>query len=340
MGSNEIQNILTTLAHGRDLGADDAERAFQIIMNGGATPGQMGAFLMGLRAKGETVEEITAGATVLRAKAATFSAPAHAIDTCGTGGDMQRTYNISTAAAIVIAACGVPVAKHGNRSISSASGSSDILRALDVKVDASPEISAQALEQCNLCFLMAPNYHSAMRHVGPVRQELGLRTIFNLLGPLANPAKVTHQILGVYDKQWVEPLAHVLKNLGAKHAWVVHGMDGMDEITTTADTYVAELKDGNIRSFTISPDTYGIERADPTELKGQDAEYNAKALRRLLGGEHGAYRDIVLLNAAAGLIIGGKAEDMEQGIAIATEAIDSGAAQQVITQLARITSAE
>lgn len=337
MGTNEIQNTLTHLANREDLTHEQARQAFQIIMNGGATPAQMGAFLMGLRQKGETVVEITAGAEVLRAKAATFTAPDGAIDTCGTGGDMQRTYNISTAAAIVAAGAGAKVAKHGNRSISSASGSSDVLTALEVKVDATPEVSAHALEQCNLCFLMAPNYHSAMRHVAPVRLELGLRTIFNLLGPLANPAKVKRQILGVYDKKWLEPLAQVLKNLGSTHAWVVHGADGMDEITTTAETYVAELKDGEIRSFTLTPEEFGIARATSEALRGQDAEYNAEALNELLNGKPGAYRDIVLLNAAAALVVAGKAMDMPEGLKLAAHAIDSGDARRTLGQLSSIT---
>lgn len=337
MGTNEIQNILMRLANRSDLNYEEAERAFQIIMNGGATPGQMGAFLMGLRQKGETVEEITAGASVLRSKSATFDAPPDAIDTCGTGGDMRHTYNISTAAAIVAAACGVTVVKHGNRSISSASGSSDVLSALGVKIDARPELSARALATCNLCFLMAPNYHSAMRHVGPVRLELGLRTIFNLLGPLANPAKVTRQIIGVYDRKWVEPMAHVLRNLGSVHAWVVHGADGMDEITTTDETCVAELKDGAIRHFTITPEAYGIPRADAAALKGKDAEYNAEAMKELLRGVPGAYRDIVVLNAAAALIVAGKADALEAGIALAAQAIDCGDARRTLGQLASIT---
>lgn len=338
MGTNEIQNILTRLANREELSYEEGERAFQIIMNGGATPGQMGAFLMGLRQKGETVTEITAGAQVLRAKSAAFTAPEGAIDTCGTGGDMRHTYNISTASAIVAAGCGVKVAKHGNRSISSASGSSDVLTALEVKVDASAEVSARALEQCNLCFLMAPNYHSAMRHVAPVRIELGLRTIFNLLGPLANPARVKRQILGVYDRKWVEPMAQVLKNLGSVHAWVVHGADGMDEITTTAETHVAELKDGDIRSFTLTPEAFGIARAAPEALKGQDAEYNAEALKKLLSGQPGAYRDIVLMNASAALIVAGKAADMKEGLAKAAQSIDSGDAMRVLGQLSSITS--
>lgn len=340
MGSNEIQNILTHLANRENLTREQAQHAFQIIMNGGATPAQMGAFLMGLRQKGETVEEITAGAEVLRAKAATFTAPEGAIDTCGTGGDMQRTFNISTAAAIVVAACGVKVAKHGNRSISSASGSSDVLTVLGVNVEASPEQSARALAECGICFLMAPKYHSAMRHVAPVRLELGLRTIFNLLGPLANPARVKRQLLGVYDQKWLVPLAEVLKNLGSTHAWVVCGADGMDEITTTDITHIAELRDGEVTTFTLAPEDFGIERVEPAALKGGDANQNARALSALLSGQSGTYRDIVLLNAAAALIVAGKAATLPEGITLAAHAIDSGTARLTLGQLSTITSAK
>ncbi len=336
MGANEIQNILTELAFGRDLSQNMAEHAFQIIMNGGATPAQMGAFLMGLRQKGETVQEITAGAQVLRHKSLSFTAPSGTIDTCGTGGDMRRTLNISTAAAIVTAAAGVKVAKHGNRSVSSASGSADVLQALGVQITADMATSQRALAECNICFLMAPHYHAAMRHIAPVRLELGLRTVFNLLGPLANPAQVKRQILGVYGKEWLVPLAQVLQNLGSEHAWIVHGGDGMDEITTTAETYIAELKNGEIHEFIITPEEFGIKRAQDEDLRGQDAEYNAEALGKLLAGEKNAYRDIVLLNAAAALIVGGKVEDMTTGIKMAEDMLDSGKARHTLAQLTMI----
>ena len=338
MGSNTLQNILIPLTKGEDLSRDMAEKAFQIIMNGGATPAQIGAFLMGLRIKGESIDEITAGAHVLRNKAATLNAPEGAIDTCGTGGDMKRTLNISTAVAIVVAGCGVPVAKHGNRSISSASGSSDVLGALGVNITADAATSERALTECNLCFMMAPLYHKAVRHVADVRVELGLRTIFNLLGPLANPAGTKRQIVGVYDKKWCTPLAHVLDNLGAEHAWVVAGDDGMDEITTTTTSHVTEIKNGKIREFSINPTDYGIKNVTEEALRGEDGEYNAKALSTLLSGEQGAYRDIVLLNSAAALIISGKCDDIEAGLALAAKSIDSRKALQTLSALTAITA--
>lgn len=338
MGSNTIQDILTTLAKGEDLPREDAEKAFQIIMNGGATPAQIGAFLIGLRIKGETVDEITAGAHILRSKAATLSAAENAIDTCGTGGDMKYTLNISTAVAIVVAGCGVPVAKHGNRSISSASGSSDVLKSLGVNITADAETSERALKECNLCFMMAPLYHKAVRHVADVRVELGLRTIFNLLGPLANPAGTKRQIVGVYDRKWCAPLAHVLQNLGATHAWVVSGDDGMDEITTTTTSHIVELKDGTIREFSLDPADYGIEYITEMDLRGEDGEYNAKAMSKLLSGEKGAYRDIVLLNSAAALIIAGKCDSIEDGLLLAAKSIDSRKAIQTLGALKEITS--
>lgn len=337
MGSNEIQNILTELACGRDLSQDMAERAFQILMSGGATPSQMGAFLMGLRQKGETIDEITAGARVLRHKAETFAAPDNAIDTCGTGGDGKHTFNISTAVAIVAAGCGVPVVKHGNRSITSASGSSDILKALEVTIDAPADTSRAALENTNLCFLMAPLYHKAMRHVALIRQELGLRTIFNLLGPLANPARTTRQLLGVYDQAWAKPLASVLHNLGVTRAWVVHGHDGMDEITTTTSSHIVSLDDGEISEFTLHPEEYGFELASDEALKGGLPEDNAKALQRLLSGEQGAYYDIVVLNTAAALIVAGVANDLEEGCEQAREAIKSGAAKRTLASFIEAT---
>jgi anthranilate phosphoribosyltransferase len=336
--SNTIQDILTELAFRRDLSEENATHAFQIIMNGGATPAQMGAFLMGLRQKGETVTEITAGAHVLRSKVTTLDAPNNAIDTCGTGGDGKHTFNISTAVAIVTAACGVPVAKHGNRSISSASGSADVLRALGVNVDIDSTLSQHALNECGLCFMNAPRYHAAMRHIAPVRIELGLRTIFNLLGPLANPAGVTRQVIGVYDKKWLVPLAETLRNLGSVHAWIVCGADGMDELTTTADTYVCELKDGEIREFTITTEETGLPRATEEALRGGTPETNADALRDLLQGTPSAYLDIVLLNAAAALIVAGKTDTLTDGITLARDAVSSGAAWSKLKELIALTT--
>ncbi len=336
--SNTIQDILTELAFKRDLPEEIATHAFQIIMNGGATPAQMGAFLMGLRQKGETVTEITAGARVLRAKAATLDAPENAIDTCGTGGDGKQTYNISTAVAIVTAACGIPVAKHGNRSITSASGSADVLRALGVGVDIDLTTSQHALEQCGLCFMNAPRYHAAMRHIAPVRVELGLRTIFNLLGPLANPAGVKRQVVGVYDKKWLMPLAETLRNLGSIHAWIVCGADGMDELTTTSATFICELKEGKIRELTITPEEVGLARVHEEALRGGDPETNADAMRDVLQGTPSAYLDIVLLNTAAALIVAGNVTSLEDGIALAHKAVTSGTAWEKLQQFIKLTN--
>lgn len=337
--SNNIKNFINKIVEGGDLNRAEAEHAFQIIMNGGATPGQMAAFLVGLRMKGETVDEIVGGARVLRAKAEPFTAPDGAVDTCGTGGDARGTLNISTAVAIVVAACGVPVAKHGNRSVSSKSGSSDVLAKLGVEVDAPFPVLQQALERCGLTFLMAPRFHKAMRHVAPVRTELGMRTIFNLLGPLSNPAKPLYQVVGVYDRRWLVPLAEVLRELGCKRAWVVHGSDGLDELTTTGPSWVAELTgDGEVREFTIEPESLGFERATLEQLGGRDPDFNAQRLRELLSGQQDAYRDIVLLNSAAVLVVAGKAATLEEGIVLAKDAIDSRKAKETLATLVSITS--
>ncbi len=340
MGSNEIQNILTELACKRDLSEEAATHAFQIIMNGGATPAQMGAFLMGLRQKGETVTEITAGARTLRHKAQTFTAPDTAIDTCGTGGDGKRTFNVSTAVAIVVASCGVPVVKHGNRSITSASGSSDILKALGVVIDAPANVSEYALRETNLCFLMAPLYHKAMRHIAPVRQELGLRTIFNLLGPLANPAATKKQLLGVYNKAWARPLAETLHNLGTTHAWVVHGNDGMDEITTTTTSHIVTLKHGDIEEFTLDPKEYGFDYATEADLAGGLPEDNALALQGILSGKDNAYADIVVLNSAASLLMAEHCATIQEGCDMARNALKNGNAKRTLAAFIEATKAK
>lgn len=334
--TNTIQKYIATLAEGKDLLREEARNAFQIIMNGGATPAQMAAFLVALRMKGESVDELLAGAETMRAKALPFHAPENAIDTCGTGGDAKGTLNISTAVAIVVAACGVPVAKHGNRSISSKSGSSDILAALEVDVNAPVNVMEEALQHCNLAFLMAPRFHQAMRHVAPVRLELGIRTIFNLLGPLSNPAKPKRQVIGVYAAQWQEPIARVLRELGCERAWVVHGSDGMDELTTTGTSHVVELHQGQICHFDINPENFGIPLVTLEQLKGKDPLYNAQQLTHLLNGEAGAYRDIVLLNAAAALIVAGKAETLKNGMELAAQAIDDRKAKETLASLASL----
>ena len=336
--ATDLKGLLAVAASGQSLTLDQAEEAFGIIMSGDATPSQMGGFLMALRVRGETVDEILGAARTLRAKMLPIEAPAGAIDTCGTGGDAKGTLNISTAAALVVAACGVPVAKHGNRALSSKSGAADVLGALGVNIDAGMTLVRRALFEANTCFLMAPRHHSAMRHVGPTRIELGTRTIFNLLGPLSSPARVTRQLLGVFDRAWVEPLAEVLKLLGHERAWVVHGADGLDELTTTGSSFVAELRDGGIRTFEVTPEDAGLPRATLDDLRGGDASENAAAITALLDGGQGPFRDVVLLGSAASLVIAGKAEDLKAGVALAAAAIDSGAARETLAKLAAITT--
>ena len=338
--ATEMKSLIARVGAGERLNEDEAGKAFDVIMSGDATPAQIGGFLMALRVRGETVEEITGAARTMRAKAASIEAPDGAIDTCGTGGDASGTYNISTAAAFVAAACGVPVAKHGNRALSSKSGSADVLAALGVKIDADSALVKKALWEIGIGFLMAPRHHAAMRHVAGPRVELGTRTIFNLLGPLANPAGTKRQVMGVFSAQWLAPLAEVLGRLGAEHAWVVHGSDGLDELTTTGPSQVAEWKDGKVRLFQVTPEEVGLPRADAAALKGGDAEANAAAMLRLLSGEKGAYRDIVLLNAAAALVVADKAADLKQGVALAAAAIDDGRAQELLEKLVHVTNQE
>lgn len=335
-----VREVLGRLATGQAMSEVQSEEVFDAVMSGAATPAQVGALLMALRLRGETVDEITGAARALRSKALTITAPDGAIDTCGTGGDGLGTYNISTAVAFVVAACGVTVAKHGNRAATSKSGSADVLASLGVRIDADLALVRESLEQAGLGFLFAARHHAAMRHVAPIRSELGTRTIFNLLGPLANPAGTRRQMMGVYAERWVKPMAEVLGRLGAEHAWVVHGTDGLDELTTTGPSLVAEWKDGAVRTFTVTPAEAGLKTADPKDLKGGDAAVNAQALQRLLDGDHTAYRDIVLLNAAAALIVAGKARDLREGAAMAVQAIDSGAANAVLTKLVDITNRE
>ena len=326
----DLRPFMEPLARGLELGDDEASAAFEAIMSGAATPSQVGAFLMALRQRGETVTEIAAAARVVRAKALTILAPAGAIDTCGTGGDGAGTFNISSAAALVIAACGVSVAKHGNRAVSSKCGSADVFAELGVDLEAPIEVCERCLDELGITFLMAPRHHAAMRHVAAPRGELGIRTIFNLIGPLANPAGVERQVLGVFDRKWLRPLAEVLKSLGSRRAWVVHGADGLDELTTTDKTFVAELRDGRIREFTVVPEDAGLERAKPKQLRGGSPKKNAKAIRDLLGGRKGPFRDVVALNAAAALMVADKAPDLESGRKIAGDALDGGAAKALL----------
>ena len=300
--SGDIQDMKSLIGHvatGASLSEEQAEAAFDIIMSGNATPAQMGGFLMALRVRGETVEEITGAAKAMRAKALRVSAPADAMDTVGTGGDGAKTYNISSASAFVLAGTGQPVAKHGNRALSSRTGAADVLSAL---------------------------------------VELGTRTIFNLLGPLSNPAFVKRQLVGVFAREWVEPVAQVLGKLGSERAWVVHGSDGLDEITTTGPTYVSALEDGKVRSFEISPEDAGLPLAKPEDLKGGAPEENAKALRDLLEGQTGPYRDVVLFNTAAALMVSEKVSNLKDGVAMAAEAIDSGKALAKLLALVAVTN--
>ncbi|MEE8279253.1 MAG: anthranilate phosphoribosyltransferase [Alphaproteobacteria bacterium] len=338
--TRDFKELLAFVADGGSLSREQAEEAFEIIMSGAATPSQMGAFLMGLRVRGETVDEIAGAARVMRAKATHVEAPDGAIDTCGTGGDASGTYNVSTGAALIAAACGVPVAKHGNRALSSKAGSADVMSALGVNIEADMELVKESLWRNNIGFLMAPRHHSAMRHVAPTRVELGTRTIFNLLGPLSNPANAKRQLLGVFDRQWVEPMAEVLGSLGSERAWVVHGSDGLDELTTTGTSYVAELNNGKLSTFEVRPEDAGLSRAAPGDLKGDDANTNAQAMRAMLDGEPGPFRDIVLYNAAGALIVAGVAEGLRDGVALGAEAIDSGKARAVLDRLVEITNRE
>jgi anthranilate phosphoribosyltransferase len=335
--SDGFKPLLAKLVDGRVLTAEEAGDFFAACLRGEPTPAQVAAAVTALRIRGETVEEIAAFAWAMRAAALTLDHPYDAIDTCGTGGDGQHTYNISTAAALVLAGAGLKVAKHGNRALSSKSGSSDVLSALGVNLAASPAQQRRSLDQAGIAFLFAPAYHGAMRHVGPVRAEIGFRTVFNLLGPLSNPAGAKRQVMGVYDPRLLEPLAEVLGRLGATRAWTVHGQ-GLDELTTTGETEVAEWKDGAVRRFTVAPEDAGLPRADIADIRGGDAEENAMALRALLDGASGAYRDIVLLNAAAALIVADRVETLAEGAALAAAVIDDGRASKALADLVAATN--
>jgi anthranilate phosphoribosyltransferase len=336
--SDAFKPLLAKLADGATLTEEDAADFFAACLRGEPSPAQIAAAVTAMRLRGETVGEITASARALRAAAMSLEHPYEVIDTCGTGGDGLHTLNISTAAALVAAGAGVKVAKHGNRAMSSRSGSSDVLAALGVNIDASLAQSRRALDETNICFLFAPAHHGAMRHVLPVRQELGFRTIFNLLGPLANPAGAQRQVLGVYDSRWVEPMARVLGALGSERAWVVHGQ-GLDELTTTGSSQVAEWRDGGVRLFTITPEAVGLPRADLADLRGGDPEVNAQAIRDLLDGRPGPYRDIVLLNTAAALLVSERVETLGEGVVMAAAAIDDGRAQAALERLVQASNA-
>ncbi len=335
---SDFRALLARVAEGRSLGFDEAKTAFEVMMSGEATPSQIGGFLMALRVRGETVDEISGAVTVMRAKMLEVDAPDGAMDIVGTGGDGAGTYNISTCTAFVVAGCDVPIAKHGNRALSSKSGAADVLMALGVNLELDPVQIATCIRDAGLGFMFAPAHHSAMKHVGPSRVELGTRTIFNLLGPLSNPARTKNQLIGVFARHWVEPVAEVMRKLGADRVWVVHGSDGLDEITTTGATHVAEMIDGKIRSFEISPGDVGIDTATAADLKGGEADFNAAAIRDVLAGGKNAFRDIVLMNAGASLIVAGKAGTLKDGVTLAAASIDSGAAKERLDRLVEVSN--
>ncbi len=330
--------LIARAASGASLTEGEAAEAFDLIFSGEVAPAQLGAFLMALRQRGETIDEITGAVRAMRAHMLPVVAPPRAIDIVGTGGDGHATYNVSTLAALIVAACGVPVAKHGNRASSSRSGASDVLSTLGVRIG----ISAAGVENCireaGIGFMSAQTHHAAMRHVAPVRAELGVRTIFNLLGPLANPAGVKYQMLGVYAATWLEPLAHALCNLGSDRVWLVHGADGLDEASTTGPSFVTALDRGAIRSFEITPEAAGVARASLGELRGGTPAVNAAALRAVLAGKKSPYRDIALLNAAAALVVAERAIDLRDGAAQAAAVIDDGRAAATLQKLIEVSN--
>ena len=336
--SQELRALIQKVSGGATLTEEEIRTALDQMTAGAATPAQMGAFLMALRVRGETVEEITGAAQMLRSRMNRVEVPPDAIDIVGTGGDSHGTYNVSTCAALIAAGAGVRVAKHGNRRVSSKSGASDVLAELGVKLDVPFDIISRCVAQAGIGFLWAPQHHPAMKHWAPIRGELGIRTIFNLLGPISNPGGVKRQVVGVFSWHWVEPIAHVLNNLGARHVWVVHGHDGLDELTTTGATDVAELKDGKIEVFEVTPADAGLLPAKLSDLRGGDEKENAAAIRDVLAGKHTPLRDIAVLNAAAALIVADKAANLMDGAALAAHAIESGAAHAALEQLVAISN--
>ena len=337
--TDEFKGLIAKAATGAALSREEAARGFDTMMSGEATPSQMGGLLMALRVRGETVDEITGAVTAMREKMLRVESPPDAVDIVGTGGDASGSFNISTCAAFIVAGAGVPVAKHGNRALSSRSGAADVLAALGVNIDLAPEAVGRCIRGAGIGFMFAPAHHPAMKNVGPTRVELGTRTIFNLLGPLSNPAGVKRQMVGVFSRQWVEPLAQVLKNLGAQAVWVVHGSDGLDEITTAGATHVAALENGAVRTFELTPEEAGLLRVKSEALRGGDAQANAQALSEVLKGTKGAFRDVAVLNAAAGLIVAGKAGELKPAVALAQRSIDSGEAEGSLQRLVKISNA-
>jgi anthranilate phosphoribosyltransferase len=335
---DDLKSIIGKVATGAALSREEAASAFNSMMSGEATPSQMGGLLMALRVRGETVDEITGAVSVMRAKMLRVDAPANAVDIVGTGGDGSGSVNVSTCASFIVAGAGIPVAKHGNRALSSRSGAADVLASLGVRIDLRPEQVGRCVREAGIGFMFAPAHHPAMKNVGPTRVELATRTIFNLLGPLSNPAGVKRQMVGVFSRQWVEPLAQVLKNLGSEAAWVVHGSDGLDEITLTGPTFVAALENGTIRTFEVSPEDADLAPCGSDGLKGGDADANAVALQSVLDGMPSPYRDVALLNAAAAFVVAGRAKTLKEGVAIGRESLDNGAAAARLKQLIAVSN--
>lgn len=336
--SDAFKPLLSRLADGATLSGEDAETFFAACLRGEPTPAQVAAAVTAIRLRGETVGEIAACARAMRRAAVHLDLPYETIDVCGTGGDGLHTLNISTAVTFVAAGGGLKVAKHGNRAITSKSGTADVLAALGVNIDPGLDKQRQALDEAGVCFLFAQAHHGAMKHVSPIRQQLGFRTIFNLLGPLTNPAGAKRQVVGVSAPRFIEPMAQALGMLGAERAWAVHGQ-GMDELTVTGETEVVEWRDGGVRLFTITPEAVGLPRSSLSDLTGGDPEYNAAALRDLLAGKTGAYRDIVLLNAAAAFLVADKVETLRDGVELAAQVIDDGRALAALDSLVSITNA-
>ncbi|MCZ8179593.1 MAG: anthranilate phosphoribosyltransferase [Rhizobium sp.] len=332
-----LKPFIAKIAARQPLTRQEASDAFEILMSGEASMAQVGGFLMGLRVRGETVDEIAGAVSIMRQKMVPVDAPEDAIDIVGTGGDGTNTYNISTLAALIVAGAGVPVAKHGNRALSSKSGTADALSQLGVKLDIEPDLISRCVREAGIGFMFAQLHHPAMRHVGPARVELGARTIFNIVGPLSSPARVKKQLFGVYSPEWLIPGAEALRDLGLTSAWVVHG-SGLDEITTTGPSQVAELKDGEIRTFELTPGDFGVATVSLDAIRGGDGAVNAAALRDVLGGAKTAYRDVALCNAAASLIVAGKAKDVTEGMHLASQSLDTGSAARALEKLIAISN--
>jgi anthranilate phosphoribosyltransferase len=335
---SELKPLIAKVADGKPLTRAEARTAFTVMMSGDATPSQIAGLLMALRVRGETVDEITGAVETMRERMTAVKAPADAVDIVGTGGDATGSYNISTCAAFVAAGAGLPVAKHGNRALSSKSGAADVLMALGINIDIPPDRIADSINAAGVGFMFAPAHHSSMKYVGPTRVELGTRTIFNLLGPLANPAGVRRQVTGVFSKAWVEPLAHVLNNLGSDAAWVYHGEGGIDEITPCGTTWVSVLKDGAVKPLEITPETVGLKRAAMAELRGGDAAENAKALRAVLEAKPSAFRDAAVMTAGAALLVAGRETDYAKAVRRAEKSVDEGKALAALDRLVKVTN--